>query len=83
MPQHLRPGRKTSSLLNFDAVHEEPHDAAYPLFIAEKFLSSGLFAGPPLLHPVLLFQASSLHLLPVYIHIDVSFNAQSPTHVGR
>jgi hypothetical protein len=49
MPQHLQPGRKTSSLWNFDVVHKEPHDTRCPLFIAEKFLSSGLFAGPLLL----------------------------------
>jgi hypothetical protein len=30
----------------------------YPLFIAEKFLSSGLFAGPPLLSPNLLHRVS-------------------------
>lgn len=46
----FHPAEKTSSLWNLDVVHEEPHDTAYPLFIAEKFLSSGLFAGPLLLN---------------------------------
>ena len=35
----------------------------YPLFIAEKFLSSGLFAGPPFLPPNLLHRVSLKHPL--------------------